>query len=123
MIDRFTELSAQTFQSLIVIYRRVNFYIIIGDLHQFIGNCLIPLDPWLAGRFLCYSVSMDVEYTWILGQGKNFVNLGCYFPYNLFIIGQFVYPVEGKGMGYGGGGIFSLLILITQGVREGTMGN
>ena len=35
--------SVQTFQLLFVIYRRGNFVIIIGDLHQFIGHFVIPL--------------------------------------------------------------------------------
>ena len=39
-------MSVQTFQPLIVIYRMVNFCIIIGGVYQFIGHCLIPLDPW-----------------------------------------------------------------------------
>ena len=35
------------FQPLILIYRRGNFlYYIFWDVHQFIGQCLIPLDPW-----------------------------------------------------------------------------
>ena len=33
------------FISLILIYLRCNF-VIIGDIHQFNGHCLIPLDPW-----------------------------------------------------------------------------
>ena len=43
-IGWFIKLSVQTFQQLILIYRIV----IIRDKHQFIGHCLIPLDPWLA---------------------------------------------------------------------------
>ena len=38
------KLSVQMFQQLIVIYRRG---IIIEDVHQFIGYCLIPLVPWM----------------------------------------------------------------------------
>ena len=39
-------LSVLTFQPLIVIYRRSNFVFNIGQEHQFIGHCLIPLDLW-----------------------------------------------------------------------------
>ena len=39
-------MSVQTFQPPIEIYRKVNLWIIIGDVYQFIGNCLIPLDLW-----------------------------------------------------------------------------
>ena len=39
-------LSVQTFQALLVIYRRVILCIIIENFYQFIGHCLIPLDPW-----------------------------------------------------------------------------
>ena len=35
----------QTFQLLFVIYRMGNMCIIISDVYQFIGHCLIPLDP------------------------------------------------------------------------------
>ena len=45
------KMSIQTFQPLIVIHRRDNFVIIIGDIHQFIGHCLIPYDPL---RVLCW---------------------------------------------------------------------
>ena len=38
----FVKLSIQTFQPLIVICRKS----IIRDVQQFIGHCLIPLDPW-----------------------------------------------------------------------------
>ncbi len=37
----------QTFQPLIFIYRRGNLSIIIVDVNQFVGHCLIPLDPCL----------------------------------------------------------------------------
>ena len=33
------------FQPLIEIYRRDNLCIIAGDVHEFIDNCLIPVDP------------------------------------------------------------------------------
>ena len=47
MISWFIKLIVQTFQPLIVIYRRVIFLcIIIGELHKFIDYCLILLDPW-----------------------------------------------------------------------------
>ena len=46
MIDWFIKLSVLKFKPLILIYRRGNFYIIIEDIHQFNGYCLIPLDPW-----------------------------------------------------------------------------
>ena len=39
------KLSVQMFQLLILIYKRVVLCVIIGDVHKFIGNCLIPLDP------------------------------------------------------------------------------
>ena len=52
-------MSVQTFQPLIVIYRRAIFCIILGDVHKFITHCLIPLDPcplslslWLIMYFL-----------------------------------------------------------------------
>ena len=38
----FVKLSIQTFQPLIVICRKG----MIWDVQQFIGHCLIPLDPW-----------------------------------------------------------------------------
>ena len=41
MISWFVKLSVQTFQPLIVIYRRGNF-VYNRDVHQFIGHCLIP---------------------------------------------------------------------------------
>ena len=42
------KLSVHTFQPLILICRRGNFFFFnIRDVHQFIGNCLIPLDPWI----------------------------------------------------------------------------
>ncbi len=44
LIGWFMKLSVQTFQLLIVIYKRVNFN--IGAVHKFVGKCLIPLDPW-----------------------------------------------------------------------------
>ena len=28
------------------VLERVNLCIIIGDINQFIGHCVIPLDPW-----------------------------------------------------------------------------
>ena len=40
------EFSVQTFEPLMVIYSRGNLCIIIGDVNQFVGHCLIPLDPW-----------------------------------------------------------------------------
>ena len=40
----FFKLRVQTCQTLIKLYRRVN--LSIGDVHQFIGHCIIPLDPW-----------------------------------------------------------------------------
>ena len=46
MIGWFIKLSVQTFQPHIVIYRIGKFYSIIDDVHQFIGYCLIPLEPW-----------------------------------------------------------------------------
>ena len=42
-------------------------------------------------------VTMDVEYTWILRQGKNCRQFNL-LTWNSFI-GQFVYPVGGKEMG------------------------
>ena len=44
-----------------------------------------------------YVSTMDVEYTWILRQGKNCRQLGLLFP--LSFIDQFVYPVEGEEIG------------------------
>ena len=41
----FELLSVQMFQLLIIIYKRVILCSIIGDVHQFIGQSLIPLDP------------------------------------------------------------------------------
>ena len=38
-------MSAKAFQPLIVIIEAAIMCIIIGDVHQFIGFCLIPLDP------------------------------------------------------------------------------
>ena len=40
---------------------------------------------------------MDIEYTWILWQGKNCRQF-MLLTWNLFI-GQFVHPVGGYGMG------------------------
>ena len=40
----FIELSVQTFQPLILINRRDNSGISFGNVHHFIGHCLIPLD-------------------------------------------------------------------------------
>ena len=46
LIGGFMKLSVQTFQPLILIYRRGKFVcIIIEDVHKFIDHCLIPLDP------------------------------------------------------------------------------
>ncbi len=43
---RFIELSVQMFQPLIIIYiKGLILCIIIGDVHQFIVHCLVPLDP------------------------------------------------------------------------------
>ena len=44
LIGWFVKFSVQTFQPLMVIYRRGNFFIIIVDAHQFIGHCLILSD-------------------------------------------------------------------------------
>ena len=50
----FIKMSVQKFQPLIVIYRRIILCIIIGewDVHQFIGLCLIPLDPCIVTGLL-----------------------------------------------------------------------
>ncbi len=45
MIGLFNKLNVQTFLPIIVI--RGDFVIIIGDVHKFIGHCLIPLEPWI----------------------------------------------------------------------------
>ena len=45
--NEFWLLGSLTFQSLILIYRRVILCILIRNVHQFIGHCLIPLDPCL----------------------------------------------------------------------------
>ena len=41
LIGWFIKLSVQTLQPLILIY--INYH---WDIHQFIGYCLVPLDPW-----------------------------------------------------------------------------
>ncbi len=46
LIVCFIKLSDQTFQPLILRSERVILRYIIGNVHQFIGHCLIPLDPW-----------------------------------------------------------------------------
>ncbi len=46
LIGWFIKLSVQMLEPPIVIYRGVILYIVIGDEQQFIGHCLIPLDPW-----------------------------------------------------------------------------
>ena len=46
MIGWFINLSVQTFQPLIVTQEGLILCIIIEDVHQFIGHCLIPLDSW-----------------------------------------------------------------------------
>ena len=43
LIGHFISLSIQTFQPLITIWRRSNFIIIIGDVHQFFDHYLIPV--------------------------------------------------------------------------------
>ena len=43
---------------------------------------------------------MDIEYTWLLYQGKNFRQFS--LPTRNSLIGQFVHPVEGEGMGLNG---------------------
>ena len=46
MIGWFINLCAHMFQPLILIYKRfIILFIIIGYVYQFIGHCLIPLDP------------------------------------------------------------------------------
>ena len=57
--DLFVKLSVYNFQPLIVIYRRGILCIIIGGVHQFIGHCLIPLDPCF---FLQVVVSSLIGY-------------------------------------------------------------
>ncbi len=47
LIVWFIKLSVQTFQPLIVIYRRDDFVYHHRNVHKFIGLCLIPLDPWI----------------------------------------------------------------------------
>ena len=54
------KLSVQTFQPQILIYRNGNFWSIIGNIHQFIGHCLIPLDPW--------SIYLSI---WVSGLPQN----------------------------------------------------
>ena len=44
-----------------------------------------------------HGVTMDIEYTWILGQGKNCRQFSL-ITWNSFIC-QFVHPLGGKGMG------------------------
>ena len=46
-ISCFIKLSVRTFQQLISVQKREILYIIIWDVHQFIGHCLIPLNPCL----------------------------------------------------------------------------
>ena len=53
MIGWNIKLSVQTFQPLIVIYKRSNF---IEDKHQFIGHCLIPQDPYFLVFFIKFSI-------------------------------------------------------------------
>ena len=43
-ISWFIKLSVQMIQPLIIIYLRGNLFIIIEDVHQFIGHYLIPVD-------------------------------------------------------------------------------
>ncbi len=47
LVGCFIKLSVQPFQTLIIISRRGNLCEIIRDVQQFLGHCLIPLDPCL----------------------------------------------------------------------------
>ena len=49
-------LCVQTYQPLIAILHFVILCIIIGDVHQFIGHCIIPLDPWTCRMYVCLSI-------------------------------------------------------------------
>ena len=49
-------MKVQTFQALIVIYRRVNIVYIVRDVHQFNGHCLIPSDSCFIGSLNNYSL-------------------------------------------------------------------
>ena len=64
----------------------------MGDVHQFIDHCLIPVDPWIYKlRKICQDkvvISLDVEYAW----------QSSLLTWNSFY-GQFVNPVRGKEMG------------------------
>ena len=78
LIQRFIQLSVQNFQPLIQSTEEVILCIIIGDIHQFIGHCLIPVDLNFLFRFLIcllnnfgdyyeiYQLIHLVEYTNVL---------------------------------------------------------
>ena len=65
------KLSFQTFQSLIVIYKMLILGIIIGDVHRFIGHCLIPLDT----RFLRIKLlDNQRKFNWVWNEKKKSCN-------------------------------------------------
>ena len=47
LIGWIIKLSVQRFQPPIVIYSKGNFMYLYWEWHEFIGHCLMPLDPWL----------------------------------------------------------------------------
>ena len=57
-------LSVQTFQLLLVEYYRKNIFCsILGYVHEFMGHCLIPLDPWVNSHWLYLSwFKINLEY-------------------------------------------------------------
>ena len=61
-IGQFLQLSVPTFQPLLVIDRKGSLLIIIGDVHQFSGHCLIPLDPFIYAHILS-DYAKETKYT------------------------------------------------------------
>ena len=94
LIGWFIKFSVQTFQPLIVIYKRIILFIIIRDTFQLIGHCLIPLDPCLNmadwyDRSLCGKVKQQV----LLFAWKNISQASqlSYFNLNKTTIHQYLY--------------------------------
>ena len=42
----------KTYQPKVLIIKKGNFYIIIGDVHKFIVDCLVPLEPYYMRQVL-----------------------------------------------------------------------
>ena len=81
-------LSFQTLQPLIAIYRGGNFVNIIRDVNQYIGHCLIPLDPWIFPWLLQYveeNIIRFITSDWlnkfikISGTKISFISMGFFY--------------------------------------------